>query len=40
VGRLDRKRNPPSWKYPTILAAVLEAYKTGAVPGSTYAQFP
>jgi endoglucanase len=37
---LDRKSDPPSWEYPTIVAALLEGYKTGAVPGSTYAQFP
>jgi endoglucanase len=37
---LDRTSNPPSWRYPTILSAMMAGYKAGAAPGATYAQFP
>jgi len=37
---LDRGANPPSWKYPTILSALIAGYKAGAAPGATYAQSP
>jgi endoglucanase len=37
---LDRTGNPPSWRYPTILSALLAGYKAGAAPGATYARHP
>ncbi|HTA93388.1 MAG TPA: glycoside hydrolase family 5 protein [Polyangiaceae bacterium] len=35
---LDRSSNPPSWKYPTIVSALISGYKAGAAPGAMYAQ--
>jgi aryl-phospho-beta-D-glucosidase BglC (GH1 family) len=37
---LDRRSNPPAWKYPTILSALLSGYAAGAAPGAMYAQSP
>ncbi len=39
-GLLNRTTNPPSWKYPTILSALIAGYKAGAAPGATYATLP
>jgi endoglucanase len=35
---LNRKANPPSWQYPTIVAGIMAGYKAGTMPGATYAQ--
>ncbi len=36
----DRTSKPLSWKYPTILSALIAGYEKGAAPGATYAQLP
>ena len=37
---LNRNSNPPSWQYPTIVAAIMAGYKAGTAPGATYATGP
>jgi endoglucanase len=37
---LDRASSPPSWHYPTILAAIMAGYKAGTAPGAGYAEHP
>jgi endoglucanase len=39
-GLLDRKANPPSWKYPTIVSALIDGAKAGAAPGAVDATMP
>jgi hypothetical protein len=39
-GLLNRKANPPSWKYPTVVSALIEGAQAGAAPGAVDATMP
>jgi Endoglucanase len=39
-GLLNRKANPPSWTYPTVVAALKEGSTAGSAPGATDATMP